>query len=135
MRLLLAALLFVCLPASAEEVDFQVKRGSCAGGPDDRSDLSQAEVLWVGPDILQVAVWDTETQQRKVADGSGTATVKPGTVVLSYGTTFTPLPEDAPVVFCEDFVRVIFTVKGLPRAAYRVHLSNGEQEFSSSAEG
>src|SRR5690606_8698117 len=107
----------------------------CAGGPEAFSELGQVEAVWVSPDVLQVSVWDTETQQRKVANGSGTVTVQPGNVALSCRTTFTPLPEGAQVVFCEDLVGVIFTVKGLPRAAYKVHVGNGERVLSSSAEG
>ena len=132
MILTLAFAVLLALPACVSAGDFTVQRGDCAGVPAD-SDWNHVEASWLGSNTLRITAWDTETQTRRIADDSGVADVRPGLITLSYELVRTTLPEGAPVVFCEDFVRVVFTVKDLPNDEYRIILNNGEGTRESSA--
>jgi hypothetical protein len=117
----LATALFIACPAFAQSLEFNVFRGACAGGPDDLAELDEVQSEWLLDGSLEVSAWGSETQERAVVDGSGTMDLsKDGVIRLIYQSKFTPRPPGAPVLFCEDFVRLKFLIRGIERADYEI---------------
>ena len=132
----LALTCFVASPAFAQSLEFKVLRGDCAGGPDDFSEPQQIQSVWLSDRSLEISVWDTETQEHAVIDGSGAADFsKPGVIRLIYQSKFTPLQPGAPVVFCEDFVRLKFLIHGIERTDYEITVEKSRLLHQSSVEG
>jgi hypothetical protein len=137
MKALLAivALLF-SQPAFSQHLDFKVLRGSCAGAPDDFSELTKIQSSWRPGGELEVSIWDTETEEERVLDGSGSLdTSRPGVIRLIYQSKVTSLPPDAPVVMCENFVRIKFLITGLKKSNYEITIEKSHPLFSSSIQG
>ena len=134
--LFVAAALFLTQPVFAQVLEFQVLRGDCSGGPDDLSELKDIRSAWKGDGTLELTAWDTESQEWSVVDGSGSLdTSTPGILRLIYLTKFTRLPPDAPVVMCEDFVKLKFFIRGLKRADYAVTIEKSQLLLRSGVEG
>jgi hypothetical protein len=132
----LAAACFVACPTFAQSLEFSVLRGDCAGGPDDLAQLQQIQSTWLSDGSLEIASWDSETQEYSVADNSGAMDLsQEGVIRLIYQSKFTPIPPDAPVVFCEDFVRLKFLILGIERADYEVTVEKSRLLLRSSVEG
>ena len=134
--LVLAAAFFVACPAFAQSLEFNVLRGDCAGGPDDLAQLQQIQSAWLSDSTLEITSWDFETQEHSVVDGSGSMDIsKDGVIRLIYQSKFTPIPQDAPVLFCEDFVRLKFLIRGIERAKYEITVEKSRLLLRSSVEG
>ena len=132
----LAAVFFVASPAFAQSMEFNVLRGDCAGGPSDVAELQQIQSAWLSDGSLEISAWDSETQENSVVDGSGIVDFsRPGLIRLVYQSKFTPIPPDAPVVFCEDFVRLKFLIHGIERADYEITVERSRLLHQSSVEG
>lgn len=132
----LAAAFFVACPAFAQSLEFSVLRGDCAGGPGDLAQLQQIQSAWLSDGSLEIASWDSETQEYSVVDSSGAMDLsQEGVIRLIYQSKFTPTPPNAPVVFCEDFVRLKFLIRGLERADYEVTVEKSRLLLRSSVEG
>ena len=112
--LVLAAAFFVASPAFAQSLEFNVLRGDCADGPDDLAQLQKVQSAWLSDGSLEITSWDSETQEHSVVDGSGAMDLSQDRVIrLIYQSKLTPIPPDAPVLFCEDFVRLKFLIHGI----------------------
>ena len=137
MKILLAIVALVfSQPAFAQHLDFKVLRGSCAGAPDDVSEITKIQSSWRPDGALEVSIWDTETEEERVIDGSGSLDIsRPGVIRLIYQSKVTPLPPDAPVVMCEDFVRVKFLITGLKKSSYEITVEKSHPLLSSSIKG
>ena len=134
--LVVAAVLFFSHAAIAQELDFKVLRGDCAGGPSDMKELKEVQSIWLADGALELTAWDSETQERSVVDESGSLdTSTPGTLRLIYLTKFTPLPPNAPVLMCEDFVKLKFIVRGIERADYIITLEQSQLVLRSGVKG
>ena len=134
--LFVAAAFFLSQPVFAQALEFKVLRGDCSGGPDDLSELKEIGSAWQADGTLELTAWDTESQERTVVDGSGSLdTSTPGILRLIYLTKFTRLPPDAPVVMCEDFVKLKFFIRGLRRADYTVTIEKSQLLLRSGVEG
>lgn len=134
--LILAAAFFVACPAFAQSLEFSVLRGDCAGGPDDLAQLQQIQSAWLPDGTLEVTSWDSETQEHSVVDGSGAMDLSnDGVIRLIYQSKFTPIPPDSPVVFCEDFVRLKFLIRGIKRTEYEITVEKSRLLLRSSVEG
>jgi hypothetical protein len=132
----LAAVFFVASPAFAQSMEFNVLRGNCAGGPGDLAEVQKIQSAWLPDGSLEISAWDSETQEHSVVDGSGILDLsRPGLIRLVYQSTFTPIPPDAPVVFCEDFVRLKFLIHGVERADYEITVERSKLLHQSSVEG
>ena len=132
----LAAAVLVASPALAQSLEFNILRGDCAGGPSDFQELQKVQSTWLMDGSLEILVWDSETQEHTVIDGSGTADFsKPGFIRLIYQSKFTPNQPGAPVVFCEDFVRLKFLIHGIERADYEITVEKSRLLHQSSVEG
>ena len=133
---LVAAAFFLSQSVLAQERDFKVLRGDCAGGPTDFNELKEVRSTWQTDGTLELTAWDTETQERSVIDSSSSLdTSLPGTLRLIYRTKFTPLPPDAPVLMCEDFVKLKFFVRGVKRADYIITIEKSELVLRSGVKG
>lgn len=136
MRLLLIAVLLLSQPVLAQELDFEVLRGDCAGGPNDLKELKEVQSTWHADGTLELTAWDSETQEYPVADGSGSLdTSTPGTLRLFYLTKLTPIPPDAPVLMCEDFVRLKFFIRGVERMDYLIIIEKSQLLLRSGIKG
>ena len=132
----LAATFFVACPAFAQSLEFNVLRGDCAGGPDDLAQLQQIQSAWLSDGSLEIESWDSERQEYSVVDGSGAMDLsQDGVIRLIYQSKFTPIPPDAPVIFCEDFVRLKFLIRGIERAEYEVTVEKSRLLLRSSVDG
>ena len=132
----LAAVFFVATPAFAQSMEFNVLRGDCAGGPGDLAEVQKIQSAWLSDGSLEISAWDSETQEHSVVDGSGIVDFsRPGLIRLIYQSKFTPIPPDAPVVFCEDFVRLKFRIHGVERADYEITVERSRLLHQSSVEG
>ena len=125
--LLLVAVLLLSQPVFAHELDFRVLRGDCAGGPSDLKEVTEVQSVWLADGTLELTAWDSETQEHSVVDGSGSLdTSVPGKLRLINLTKFTPLPPDAPVLMCEDFVKLKFFIRGIGRADYTITIEKSQ---------
>ncbi|MEN1973471.1 hypothetical protein WCE34_14270 [Luteimonas sp. MJ204] len=137
MKLLaLLILLILAQPALAQDVDFRVLRGDCAGGPEDLNAVSEIQSVWLADGTLEITAWGTETQERAVVDGSASLDAsRPGIIRLIYQSKFTPLPPDAPVLMCEDFAKLIFLVRDLERSDYEITIEESQVVLRSVVKG
>ena len=120
MRIFLAlCLLLLASEASASGLAFQVLRGSAASIPD--GNIYEVRTKWLSDGSLEVRTWTTETAHSSVLDSPASLNaVDPGTIYLTYREDKKPEDPDAPVVFCESIVELVFTISGLERADYKV---------------
>jgi hypothetical protein len=133
--LVVLALLF-SHSAFAQQVDFKVLRGDCAGGPSDLKQLNEIQSVWLADGTLEITAWDSETQEHSVVDGSASLdTTAPGVIRLIYLTKFIPIPPDAPVLMCEDFVRLKFFVRGVKRSDYFITIEKSQLLVQSRVKG
>lgn len=134
--LVLVAALFAAYPAFAQSLEFNVLRGDCAGGPDDLAQLQDVRSEWLLDGSLEITSWDSETQEHSVVDGSGAMDLsQDGVIRLIYQSKFTPIPPNAPVLFCEDFVRLKFLIREIERADYEITVEKSKLLLRSSVEG
>ena len=134
--LLVAAAFFLSHSVMAQELDFKVLRGDCAGGPADLKELKEIQSTWLSDGTLELTAWDSETQELSVVDDSGSLdTSTPGTLRLIYLTKFTPIPPGAPVLMCEDFVKLKFFVRGVRRADYIITIEKSQILLRSGVKG
>jgi hypothetical protein len=98
--------------------------------------LQQIQSAWLSDGSLEIESWDSERQEYSVVDGSGAMDLsQDGVIRLIYQSKFTPIPPDAPVIFCEDFVRLKFLIRGIERAEYEVTLEKSRLLLRSSVDG
>ncbi len=132
----LAAVFLLSQPVFAHELDFRVLRGECAGGPSDLKELTEVQSVWLADGTLELTALDSETQEYSVVDGSGSLdTSVPGNLRLIYLTKYTPLPPDAPVLMCEEFVKLKFFIRGIGRADYTVTIEKSQLVLRASVNG
>ncbi|WP_197427076.1 hypothetical protein [Noviluteimonas gilva] len=106
--------------AARHEVALTVQRGDCAS-PGTGDDWKVVKSAWRADGSLEVTLWDSETQTYSVIDDSASVDASvPGALRLFYRTRQSTLPPDAPVFFCEDWVKLTFVIRGLSRAPYQV---------------
>lgn len=133
---IVAVALLLPLPALSQSVDLKVLRGDCAGAPPVQAELTTLRSSWIGPDTLEVTAWDSEDSEHSVMDNSASLdTSVPGTLRLFYRINIKRLPPDAPVVMCEDFVKLKFVVRGVRRADYKVSVEKAQLVLQSDIEG
>lgn len=120
----------------AQQLEFKVLRGSCASAPEDLSELTKIQSSWLPDGTLEISTWDTESQEETVIDGSGSLDVsRPDIIRLIYQSKVTPLPPNAPVVMCEDFIKLKFSITGLKRSDYEITVEKSRPLLSSSIKG
>ena len=120
MKIILATFLFAISAQSfAADLSFKVIRGDDATIPN--GDFGNVTTKWLPDGSLEVHAWTTETPESSVIDSPASVdSSHPGFLYLTFREKHTPTSPDAPVVFCESVVELIFTVKNLPRTAYTV---------------
>ena len=112
-------LLLLTSEATGSELAFKVLRGAAATIPD--GNIYQVRAKWLSDGSLEVRTWTTETAHSSVLDSPASLNaVDPGTIYLTYREDKKPEDPDAPVVFCESIVELVFTISGLERADYKV---------------
>ena len=133
--LMACTLVYARSPVPSPEVAFTVQRGDCAS-PEDVGDWKKVGSTWRADGSLEVSLWDTESQTYSVVDDSASVDAStPGTLRLFYRVKTTTLPPDAPVLFCEDWVKLTFVIEGVQRAPYQVTVETTQLVRQTKVEG
>ena len=130
-------LLLVASEAYASDLSFKVLRDDAASIPE--GNFGQVRAKWLSDGSLEVRAWTTETAHSSVIDSPASidAVVDLKTIYLTYRVALKPQDPDpdAPVVFCESIVELVFTVTGLERADYKIIVENASPREAVHAEG
>jgi hypothetical protein len=126
-------LAFVLLAAAghcrAQTVTLSIVRLDCGSPlsplfspPKSAQERGQISAEWVGSDELAVESWDDETADSRVDPSTAKLQLDGATLTLSYSHRRVAPDRSKPVAECAFLVKLFFTVSGLPKSHYQLHI-------------